>query len=82
MDSWQTMTPKWPGQGATRLHRVTVMIVISIAATLQRLDLWRHLRTAVRIDVGSAAVDSVIVTGAYSGALVISTVCVDRHARS
>ena len=38
------MTPQWPGQGATRLHRVTVMIVISIAATLQRLDLTRHTK--------------------------------------
>ena len=76
------MTPQWTGQGATRLCRVTVMIVISIAATLQRLDLGGTLRTAVRIDVGSAAVDSVTVTGAYSGTLVISTVCVDRHARS
>ena len=50
------------------------MIVISIAA--------KHPRTAVRIDVGSAAVDNVTVTGAYSGTHVISTVCVDRHARS
>ena len=24
------------------MYRVTVMIVIGIAATLQRLDLWRH----------------------------------------
>ena len=38
------MTPQWTGQGATRLCRVTVMIVISIAATLQRLDLWRHTK--------------------------------------
>ena len=44
------MTPQRSGQGATRLYHVTVTIVIGIAATLQRLDLWRW------IDVGSAAV--------------------------
>ena len=28
------ITPQWPRRGATPLHRVTVMLVISIAATL------------------------------------------------
>ena len=43
-------------EGATRLHRVTVMIFISIAATLQRLPglLAAQARTAVQIDVDSA----------------------------
>ena len=43
-------------EGATRLHRVTVMIFISIAATLQRLPglLAAHARKAVQIDDDSA----------------------------
>ena len=43
-------------QGATRLHRVTVMIFISIAATLQRLPgpLAVQARAKVQIDVDSA----------------------------
>ena len=45
-------------------------------------SLAAHHRTSVRIDVGSAKVASLTVTGAHSGTLVISTVCVDRHARS
>ena len=60
-DSEQTMTPQWPGQGATRLHRVTVMIFIGTAATLQRLlgPLAVQARTAVQIDVDSATAHSV-----------------------
>ena len=47
--------------GATRLHRVTVMIFISIAATLQRLPglLAAQPRTAVQIDADSATADSI-----------------------
>ena len=48
-------------EGATRLHRVTVMIFISIAATLQRLPglLAVQARTAVQIDDDSATAQSV-----------------------
>ena len=49
-------------EGATRLHRVTVMIFISIAATLQRLPglLAAQARTAVQIDVDSATAHNVL----------------------
>ena len=46
-DDSQSMVEIWilgSSQGATRLHPVTVMIVIGITATLQRLDLWRHTK--------------------------------------
>ena len=54
-------TPQWPGLGVTRLYRVTVMIVIGIGATLQRLPgpLAVQVRTAVQIDVDSATAHSV-----------------------
>ena len=55
-------------EGATRLHRVTVMIFISIAATLQRLPglLAVQARTAVQIDVDSATAQSVSSDGGRS----------------
>ena len=48
-------------EGATRLHRVTVMIFISIAATLQRMLglVVVQSRTAVQIDDDSATAHSV-----------------------
>ena len=55
-------------EGATRLHHVTVMIFISIAATLQRLPrlLAAQTRTAVQIDVDSATAHSVSSDGERS----------------
>ena len=55
------ITPQWPRRGATPLHRVTVMLVISIAATLQRLPgpLAVQARTPVQIEVDSATAHSV-----------------------
>ena len=68
------MTPQWPGQGAARLHRVTVMIFIGIAATLQHLPghLAAQARTAVQIDVDSATAHSVSSDGDRS---VLCNIC-------
>ena len=62
------VTPQWPGQGATRLHRVTVMIFISIAATLQRMLglVAVQSRTAVQMDDDSATAQSVSSDGSRS----------------
>ena len=81
MDSWQTLTPQQPrSHSSSSRHCHDRHWHHGHAATARSLA--AHVRTAVRIDVGSAAVDSVTVTGAYSGTYVISTSCVDRHARS
>ena len=58
---WSVSSQSLHHEGATRLHRVPVMILISIAATLQRLPglLAAQPRTAVQIDADNATADSI-----------------------
>ena len=65
---WSVSSQSLHHEGATRLHRVTVMIFISIAATLQRLPglLAAQARTAVQIDVDSATAQIVSSDGGRS----------------
>ena len=74
---WSVSSQSLHHEGATRLHRVTVMIFISIAATLQRLPglLAAQARTAVQIDVDSATAQIVSSDGGRS---VLRNIC-DFH---
>ena len=69
--SWQTMTPRWPGQGATRASR---------PRSNGCLDLWRYRQEQKfrwMLTAQRRAMYHLTVTGVYSGTLVIFTGCVE-----